>query len=160
MAEVEPVPVKMCIAMHRLNDELTEDELTNFASSLISGTPIEEKMINYKIKTTKQSREEIKEKGVLGHSYYKSFMNRHREEIDSKYPRPIAWNRQEWETFENMKLCHERICLAMKSAKVAIELDEPVFVNKDGEVFHQSRKSQVLVSSSTFLQGLPNGTSI
>jgi len=79
-------------------------------------------------------------KEQLGPGYWKGFLKRNKHRLVSKKGQKYALDRKDWSTYRNMYKMYNEIYAEMTEAGVAVELEEPIWVDKDGnEVNQQSQ---------------------
>jgi len=69
----------------------------------------------------------------VGRKYWKLFVKQHKKSIHTKCSEKYASNQTEWSTYSNFAQMYDECYQHMVMAGVAIELPEPVCMNKAGE---------------------------
>ena len=133
MAPYEDYFVDVIIKLSRCRHSISPNEGLMLINSLIKGTEIENKVKEWKIKHACVS-DTSNADGKLGATYWKNFTKRHGHRIVSKKGEKFELDRQNWCTCANFHLMHNNTGEEMISAGIAEEHDEPLFVDKAGNV--------------------------
>lgn len=124
MAEIEPLLVTFVICMQRIGQPLNQTSFLELANSLIEGTPLEKKVL-----ASKKGGKSGKANGIR---YYSLFLQRHKEEIDSKCPRKFPADRTTWTTYSNIDSMYDMVYAVLVDAGVASRADSPQWTDKSG----------------------------
>jgi hypothetical protein len=124
MEEIEPLLVTFIICLQRIGQPLSSTEFIQLANSLIEGSPLEEKVL--------ASKRGMKSGAANGEGYYKSFMNRNKDKIDSKCPRKFPADRTKWTTYPNIESMYDMVYPILVEAGVASRAASPQWTDKTG----------------------------
>ena len=108
----------------------------NIINSMIVSNNLQEELIAWKKKHGIKGDNE----GKLGAHYWVNFKKRH-PEINSKRAVRFDSKRDDWCTIENFEKMYKGVYAAMVDAKVAIQLEEEVFVKPDGTITEKEEES-------------------
>jgi len=108
----------------------------NIINSMIVSSNLQEELIAWKKKHGIKGDNE----GKLGAHYWVNFKKRH-PEINSKRAVRFDSKRDDWCTIENFEKMYKGVYAAMVDAKVAIQLEEEVFVKPDGTITEKEEES-------------------
>ena len=72
--------------------------------------------------------------GQLGQKFWKNFMKRNNNQINSQIPGNIAANRKQWSTYPNFAKCYDLVYDQMEKAEVTVKLPEPILMNEKGDI--------------------------
>jgi hypothetical protein len=128
MAGVEPLLKDLAIQLQRMGQPLTKDDFLVLAKSIICGTPTEEKVKRH-LELSKLSTDTL-----LGSRYYAGFMKRWRLDIAGGRGYKKDTNRIKWSNYYNMSIMYDCIYKEMKSGGVAVELDPPQRMDREGNI--------------------------
>ena len=128
LVKIEPVIVSIIVQMARMRQCLNPSKGLLLVNSLISGTKIQKELIEWKKKNTPNCT------GTVGRGYWRKFMKRNKGKIVGKRGQKYELNRQNWTTYNNFAQMYNHIIDEMVDAGLAIELKDPVWMNKDGEI--------------------------
>jgi hypothetical protein len=124
VASIEPLIMVYCLCLARIGQPLVQDQLCSLAISIITGTPLEQQVINWKQLHSTYDHS----KPLLGVSWYKGFMNRNNDVLMAEHARTQDVNRIEWTTYKNVAASYTSIYGKMVEAGVAKKLDEHVWL--------------------------------
>jgi hypothetical protein len=108
MLEVEPYLVELIIKLADMRTPITTSQGLQLANSLIKGTSVEEKVIEWKKKYCKSFRLGAG-KPELGREYWQQFMKRNEHLIRSKKAVKFDVKRAEWCNYSNMLEMYQEI---------------------------------------------------
>ena len=140
LAEIEPQLVQLVICMSKIKRSLTLTEGLHLCNELISGTEIQQKLIEFKISRNIYA-ESVEDLGHVGRHYWKKFLKRNSNELKAKPGRKYAIDRSSWTTIMNFSDMYEHVEEVMCESKIAHKLSVPQWVNKDGEVVEDEADS-------------------
>lgn len=127
MKEVEPIIVELLKRLNRMNALIDCQQALLFVNSLIKGTPIEQKVLDF------VKRNCGIDDAVVGHQlgpgYWKGFCKRHEKEIGKKTSLTTKWNHS-----HSLAKVYQSVYDEMVRDGVARELDAPVWLNKDEDI--------------------------
>ena len=129
--DVELLFVDILNSLDDMNIGLTPSESTSLMNSMMTGKPSAKKLEAHQRKYCKNIKEE--NYGKIGPSYFRSFLKRHSDKIESSAPCGLEDRRAEWCTYNNISAMYERIYKGLVDAGVAKELDVPIYCNREGE---------------------------
>ena len=135
LLEIEPEFVKVMIQMARIGEPLTPTRALLLINDLIAGTKYVNILMEWKRKHTNARSEEAL--GKVGYKYWLNFKKRNADKIVSKKGEKFELDRSIWTTYHNFKQMYDRFSDEMEYAKVAVKLDTPVWMNKDGETVEE-----------------------
>ena len=99
-------------------------------SSLIVDTNAQETLVAWKEKYS-HIRKNVK---TVGSGYWQGFMQRNKHLIVSRKGQKYELNRSNWTTHQNLPQIYESIEEEFIVAGAAVKLDNPVWMNGDGDV--------------------------
>jgi hypothetical protein len=140
MLEVEPYLVNIIIKLADMRTPISASQRLQLANSLIKGTSIEKKVIEWKKKYCKAFK--IGDgNSELGTDYWKRFMKRNNHLIRSKKALKFDAKRAEWCNYTNMLEMYNEIYKDFCSAGVACENPEPVWRNENGDIVKKEEEA-------------------
>ena len=101
-----------------------------FANSLIEGTVHEEAVVARKT-GLKLSGSDV---SILGSKYWRNFKRRYDNILESGSGETQASTRKDWSTHLNFKKIYNLVYDRMKEARILEALDEPVWINCEGDI--------------------------
>jgi hypothetical protein len=125
MEEIEPLLVTFLICMQRIGKPLNQKSFLELANSLIRGTQLE--------KTVLASKHGGKSGTANGRKYYELFLQRHKNEIESKCPRKFPADRTKCTTFANIDAMYDMVYAVLVEAGVASRAESPQWTDKSGQ---------------------------
>jgi len=128
LLKIEPAIVSIIVQMARMRQCLNPSKGLLLVNSLIEGTKIQEELIEWKKTNTPNCT------GTVGRGYWRKFMRRNKSKIVGKRGQKYELNRQNWTTYNNFVQMYDHIIDEMMDAGLAVELDEPVWMNRKGEI--------------------------
>jgi hypothetical protein len=140
LEEIEEDIVELVILLGETGCPLTPPNVIRLINSMIKGTPIQSKLIQFKRKTSPDNIPEHK-LGTVGTTYYKGLMERNRIRLRSKRGRRFELNRAKWETYTNFLTMYEDIEAEMVDAGLATKLQYPIWMNEKGEVVRDENEA-------------------
>ena len=119
-----------------MNRPLDVQEGIMFANSLIIGSEFEEKVREFKMQreffTDKDDDETISKTMLLGRSYWRGFLKRHQEQIESATGSPLIETRCKWSSFANFDIMYTLCYQSLEEAGVAVKLDSLIHYDEHG----------------------------
>jgi len=128
LARIEPTIIGIIVQMARMRQCLTPSRALSLINSLIKDTPIQQELIAWKATNTPNTS------GTVGKGYWRNFLKRNKNKIVSKRGQKYELNRQNWTTYTNFVHMYNNIIDEMVDAGVAEKLDEPVWMDRDGNI--------------------------
>ena len=128
LAVIEPIVVGIILQMAQIRQCLNPSKGLALVNSIIEGTKVQDDLKKWKQKNTPNST------GTVGKGYWRSFMKRYNNQIVSKRGAKYELNRQNWTTYANFSNMYNHAIDAMVDAGLAIELNEPVWMDRNGNV--------------------------
>ena len=101
-------------------------------NSLIDGISVQKELIEWKRNNTPNFT------GNLGEGYWRKFMTRNKHKIVGKQGQKYELNRQNWTTYNNFVSMYNHVIDELVHTKVAVKLDHPVWMNRNGEICSES----------------------
>ncbi len=98
---------------------------------MIENTHMQLKLIDFH-----QSRRlgtEVFEKGKVTLGWWRGFLRRHKDGLVTKQGKKIALNRSNWTTLPNIKQMYEVIYNEMVDTRIAVTLQNPIFIDVNGK---------------------------
>ena len=132
LQKIEPIIVNIIVQMARMRQCLTPSKGLLLVNSLISGTNIQRELVKWKQTNTPNFT------GTLGRGYWVNFMKRNRNKIVGKRGQKYELSRQNWTTYNNFVQMYNHIIDELVDAKLAVKLDNPVWMNRSGEECDES----------------------
>ena len=130
---IEPKIVELVICMSKLKRSLNCSEGLRLINELIDGTPIQERLIEWKKQQNIHYLSED-DSGKVGPRYWLSFMKRNRHVLRNKPGRRYSVNRSDWTAYINFRNMYLHIQeILVNDSKIAKFLPEPVWMNEKGE---------------------------
>ena len=118
---------------------LTSSEGLELANSLIEGTSSQKQLQEFQ-KVRKQTPT-----GKLGQKYWTGFLKQHAIQLTTKQGQHFAANRSDWSKRSYVKQMYDCIYDAYVEAGVAKPLDQPVFMDINGQIVSEKQKYGELV---------------
>ena len=149
LSTIEPIIVEYCLRLANMGAPLSGDQVICLADSLISGTKIQESLIEFKKKRNlikrsasgTSSGSSNSGESVIGTAWYKGFMKRNACKVKSKRGHVKDIKRHTWCCFEAFESMYQHVYEKMVEAKVAVKLDNPVMYDRDGIEVTEKEKS-------------------
>ena len=136
LVAVEAHFLEVILELATMRQPVTASGALNIINSMIASSNLQEEVILWK--KTHGIRGE--NEGKLGNHYWVNFKKRH-PEINSKKAVRFDSKRDDWCTYENFEKMYNGVYKAMVDARVAIELEEEVFVKVDGTITENEEES-------------------
>ena len=133
LAEIEPQLIELIKCMSKIKRSLTLTKGLHLCNQLIEDTPIQEKLIEYKLSRNIYASS-TQELGRVGKHYWKKFLRRNRDAIRAKPGRKFALDRSSWTTIMNFSDMYEHVKQVMIDSKIATRLPEPQWMDKHGVI--------------------------
>lgn len=123
---IEPTIVKLITQMATIRQCLNSAQGLQLVNDLIKGTEYEEKLVKFKSKFSNNVLP------IVGLSYWNGFMRRNGDRIVSKTGKKSDLNRDNWTYYGNFNKMYEHIIEELVSANLAIQLEEPKWMDANG----------------------------
>ncbi len=136
LVAVEAHFLEVILELASMRQPVTAAGAMNILNSMIVSSNLQEELIAWKKKHGIKGDNE----GKLGAHYWVNFKKRH-PEINSKRAVHFDSKRDDWCTIENFEKMYKGVYAAMVDAKVAIQLEEEVFVKPDGTITEKEEES-------------------
>jgi hypothetical protein len=133
MLEVEPYLVELIIKLAEMRQPITSAQGLQLANSLINGTSIKGKIIEWK-KRNCHAFKVGKGKLELGEGYWRSFMRRNGHLIRAKKAVKFDNKRAQWCNYLNMSEMYEEIYNNLTTNGLAVAHPEAVWRNENGDI--------------------------
>ena len=78
-------------------------------------------------------------KPLLGKKWYRGFFKRNSHLLERKAALKFAKDRSEWWVYQNFEQMHDEVYEAMEKAGAARKLDEPMWVDKEGNETEENK---------------------
>ena len=133
MKAIEEYLVSILNQMAKMRQPLCISEGLALANSLVVGTKWEKEIIEFKTKRGwSQFDDEGNKKELLGKKWYQRFWKRNSHIIERKATQKFAKDRSEWSVYRNFAQMYDEVYEAMVDAGVAKKLEEPMWVDMEG----------------------------
>ena len=132
MLSVEPTLLRLVLQMSCIRQCLSPSDGLSLANSMIKGTEIEKEVFAWKEKFCAPAPE-------LGRGYWAGFKKRDEHLLVSVRGQKYALDRNNWTTYANFALMYLHIGEEMEEAQVAVKLDDPVWMDKDGNIVEEGQ---------------------
>jgi hypothetical protein len=137
--DIEDHIVTLLMAMADSGNPITVGNALPLINSLIQGTSHQKKLIawkrthllNFERDGTEKSEEELR---MVGPGYWHLFMKRHKNLLQTNKGRLFELNHTKWTLYSNFRDMYVNVESHMVDAKVATKLDEPAWMDKDGNI--------------------------
>jgi hypothetical protein len=129
--------VELIIKLADMRTPITTAQGLQLANSIIKGTSIEHKVIDWKQRNCKAFQLGYG-KAELGKDYWLNFLKRNNHLIRSKKAVKFDVKRAKWCTYLNMQEMYNEIYKDLCSAGLACEHPEPVWRNEHGEIVEKA----------------------
>ena len=126
LEKIESTVISIIIHMARIRQSLSPSDGLKLVNSLIKDTQLQKELVQWKKKYSNNSTP------TVGHGYWTRFMKRNRDKIVSKRGQRYELNRQKWTTYANFVHMYNHCINEMVDAGVAVELDEPIWMDRSG----------------------------
>ena len=138
MLSLEPTLVTLIIQMSRIRQCLSPSDGLQLANSLVKpGSPVEDAIIEFKKRYGHPNTNDCRG-GLLGPKYWQGFMKRNGHQLTSKRGQKYSMDRTQWTTYQNFHQMYCNVYDEMVTSGVAIKLDSPVWMDKDGKEVSKS----------------------
>jgi hypothetical protein len=122
--------INFLVALSKIGSPVSCGEAVYLINDLINNTIHQDCLIAWKHKQgIKQLPDEI---GRIGSKYWYSFLERNKQKIETKKGRKFELDRSNWTKYRYFKSMYEDIEKELVDAKVAVRLDEPVWMDANG----------------------------
>jgi len=129
VASAEMALVEICIQMGRIRQPLTGPQGVQVFNDLISGTPLEESLLDYQQLRCPESTA----LGSCGTNWWKGFKKRHADKIVTKKGERFASCRADWTKKSNIAQMYDVIYDVMVEACISSKQPVPVYTNREGK---------------------------
>lgn len=138
---IEPTIIQLVLCMAKLKRALTSSDGLRIVNELIDGTEAQQRLIEWK--SFKKMNHNITEDfGRVGKTYWKLFLERHKDELRSKRGRKYASDRSNYTSYLNFLDMFDHIeSVLCEDSKIAVRLPGPVWFNKEGDVVRKEEDS-------------------
>ena len=126
--------------MSKIKCSLTVSEGLHLCNQLIQGTPIQDKLIKYKIERNIYF-ETLDDLGQIGRSYWLKFLARHKDYIRRKTPKKFSLDRSSWTTYMNFDDMYRHVEEVMIKSKIARRLETSVWMDEANNVLESEDNS-------------------
>jgi hypothetical protein len=109
-------------------------------NSIISTSNLSDAIVAWKKKHLPRTFDDG-QSGILGKEYWQNFKKRHPEKKTKKRTVCFDANREDWCHTDNFVSMYDHVYSAMVNGKVAIQLDEEVWVKLDGTITQNEEES-------------------
>ena len=133
LAPIECIVVGILCQMSHLRECLPPPRALYLINLLIGDQPTQKDLIEWKQKYSNNT------KCTVGTSYWKSFLKRHRHLLVSKCGEKYELSRHNWTTYVNFSHMYTRIYEEMVCAEVAEPLPTPIWMDRDGNEYSESK---------------------
>ena len=133
LVEIEPLVVEFCIERARMGQPFSQGEGIAFINSIIDGTTHQTKLVTYQTKHIKM-RKSSPNVGTVGRSYWRGFLKRNKNLLDSGSPNLQAISRKEWSSYLNFERMYDLVYNQMEHAGVLEKLESPQWMDIDGNI--------------------------
>lgn len=140
MEDVEPYIVELIGQLAKMRVPITRRQGLQLANLLISGTLTEERVRVWKEKhcaafTTNGGQV------TLGSGYWKGFMKRNGHIVKAKKGVKFDAKRADWCTYLNFETMYNNVYSEMVEGGIAERLDNPVWLNKEGQIVEHEEEA-------------------
>ena len=133
--------VEAFLCMSHMKKPLNVSSGLNFINDSISGTIMQKWLIDWKLKHNIYYKDK-EDLGKVGNNFWRGFMRRNGSRLKIKAGKRFAVDRANFTTYLNFKDMYDHIeQVLVDESKVATRFDEPVWMNKDGEVVDNESES-------------------
>ncbi|OEU10317.1 hypothetical protein FRACYDRAFT_247281 [Fragilariopsis cylindrus CCMP1102] len=140
MLDAEPLIVMYIKQSTDCNDTMNKRQIIDYANSNVSGTPVEDDVIAWKLRHQVDLREQYIKHGIkptsanLGNGWFRGFVRRWGNEIQYKGSSNVDFYRTEHCTYEKFEEMYDNVYGLLVKWGYAEVLDEPLYYNRNGEV--------------------------
>jgi len=139
MIALEAHFLDLILELAAMRQPVTATDALALINSMISTSDLSAAVIEWKKKHLPGSFDDDRA-ALLGKKYCQNFKKRHPEIKQKKAVRFDA-NREDWCNFDNFQYMYDHVYSAMVTSKVAIELEEEVWVKLDGTITQYEEES-------------------
>ena len=141
LTEIEPQLVQLVVCMSKIKRSLTMTEGLHLCNELITGTEIQQRLLDFKISRNIYA-ESLEALGRVGRHYWKKFLKRNRNELRAKPGRKFALDRSSWSTIMNFSDMYDHVESVMVDSNIAHKLETPQWVDRSGNIVENEEDSQ------------------
>lgn len=141
LAPIEEAICDILIQMGRIRQPLSVTESINLANSLIKGSEIQNSLIEFKKQHYKNSP--LEQCGRIDYGWWIGFMRRFEHRLVTKRGERFEANRSDWSKEVYIKQMYDVIYDNMLEARIAIALDDPVYMDQHGNVVDENDPSRL-----------------
>ncbi|CAJ1967698.1 unnamed protein product [Cylindrotheca closterium] len=137
VAAFEPYILKITLYRQQAGQPLTQPETIALANSLVVGSKLEDKLKDFHSKHKAQPTE------LLGKRWFKGFMNRNRDILNTGRGSKQDRARKDWTTYENVQQMYGLVYEQMLQAGIAVRLPESehYWVDNVGQIVDSEDKA-------------------
>ena len=132
--DIEPMLVELMIQLCRMRQPLTVGNCKDLINAVIKDTPTQQRLVEWKKQHSHYSGI-IEDDGQVGDGYWRAFLVRNKDKLETKKGEKFELNRALWTTYCNIANMYTLTQNEMvDEANVAVKLDEPVWTDSDGNI--------------------------
>jgi len=140
MIRMEGYFVDIFLTLGAMRQPSNATEGLQIINSMIKGTVTETEVLEWKKKHLKLDCKGTDDGPLLGPKYWANFLRRH-PQLSTKHCVRFYSQREAWATYENFDHMYDDVYRGMVKSRIAIELDEEVWVNKEGKIVSTEEES-------------------
>ena len=135
---IEPRLVMFLKLLSDCNQEMSEEEILSFVNTYISGSALEQKIIEWKVSNHPGWRNDylrtkiLPTKADIKATWFRGFVRRWKDEISYSKSKNTAHYRKEHCTYAAFDLMYDKVYQLLEDGGYAKRLASPVFYNEDG----------------------------
>lgn len=133
LIDIEETVIQIVLQMARIRQCLSPSRGLSLVNSLIDGHELQQKLIEWKTKFSSNV------KGSVGIKYWRAFMERNKHRLVSVRGQKYELDRQNWTTYANFVHMYRHCLDEMVTAGVARVLDEPCWIDSNGQVCDEQK---------------------
>ena len=137
MDGVEEYISDICVQKDMMNQGITVGEGLALANSLVEGTDVQNKVIEFQMKWARFDMMKYPNGPGLTKGYWRGYMRRSSDKISAQKTKNFASNRAEWCTYHNTQKMYDLVYTAMVEVGVAVKLASPEFHDNGFPVTHK-----------------------
>ena len=150
--DIEDHIITLLLALADSGNPISVGNALPLINSLIHGTPHQQKVILWKkhhlLHYDKEGQEIADEElGQVGVGYWRLFLKRHKDKLTTNKGRLFELNRTNWTLYRNFRDMYIDVERHMVDAKVAETLNEPSWMDKDGNIVSECESYGMKVST-------------
>jgi len=140
MVRMEGYFVDIFLTLGAMRQPSNATEGLQIINSMIKGTVTETEVLEWKKKHLKLECNDCENGPLLGPKYWANFLRRH-PQLSTKHCVRFDSQREAWATYENFAQMYDDVYRGMVKSGIAIELEEEVWVNKEGKIVSTEEES-------------------